>query len=155
MPDSISVHVEGLAEFSAKLESIPLRIARAVLRRGMRAGAAPLREEMQNRVHRRTGFLAEHIGLRISTSGRTDLFATARIGPERVPYPEDDPLAVRVGIASGHKPVTADMVGRFLEFGTRKMSPFPFIRTAFESQKSTALEAFTAASRDAFDEAVY
>jgi HK97 gp10 family phage protein len=144
MADLVSVQVQGLAELEAKLESVPLKIARAILRRAVKAGGEIFRAEMQARVNRLTGFLAAHIGIRLSTRG---LSGTARVGPQVINYP------IRPSKRPGRgRTITAASVGRFLEFGTRKMAKRPFIRQAFETKKEQALDVFVREAKAGFDE---
>lgn len=143
MANVISVQVQGLADLEAKLESVPLKIAQAILRRAVKAGAEVFRGEMQSRVHRATGFLAAHIGVRTSTRG---LAGTALIGAQTINYP------TRPSKRGPGQTISAATVARFLEFGTRKMHAFPFVRQAFESRKQDALGVFITEAKAGFQE---
>lgn len=161
MPDSVTVKVEGFAELERAFRTAPPKIARSILRRAMRPAATVFRDEMVARARRRTGFLADHIGMRISMSS-DELAATARVGPDRTAYPlaEFAAFLKSQGLKAGRGTIskmfsrgtTVAMVARFLEFGTRKMHAFPFIRQAFESRKIAALDTFTAAAKAGFEE---
>jgi HK97 gp10 family phage protein len=159
MPPPIAVKVEGLAELQAKFDQTPKKLARAIMRRALTASAEVLRREMIDRVRRHTGFLAEHMGLKLRLA-RDELAGTASVGPLQDPYPfverpAETPSRSRKPVhARQHKTITAATVARFLEFGTRKMPMFPFIRQSFESRKDAALDAFVAEARNRFDEVV-
>jgi HK97 gp10 family phage protein len=159
MPPPVSVRIDGLAELQERFDQTPKKLARAIMRRALQASADVFRSEMIDRVRRHTGFLAEHIGLKLRLS-RDELAGSAAVGPLQNPYPflernaETPSRSRKATHARQHKTITAATVARFLEFGTRKMPMFPFIRQSFESRKDAALSAFTEEAKNRFDEAV-
>src|SRR5215469_16532844 len=159
MPPPVSVKIDGLAELQARFDQTPKKLARAVMRRALTASANVLKAEMIDRVRRHTGFLAEHIGMKLRLS-RDELAGSASVGPLQDPYPfherpAETPARSRRPIhARQHKTITAATVARFLEFGTRKMPMYPFIRQSFESGKDSALTAFTTEAQARFEESV-
>lgn len=143
MPNGISVRVEG-EELFEKLEHLPLRVAKAIIRSAVRAGAEVFRQEMKARaprgwhVFRRTsykgqkykgrsrefGVLSRAIVMSISTRG-DELEGTAKIGPNKKAF-----------------------WGLFEEFGTKFARARPFIRAAFEAVKERALAAFISKTKE-------
>ena len=108
---------------------------------------------MKTGARRATGFLQDHIAMCIGLR-RDELAGTAKVGPLRTNYPVRlliGPLRQFARRGKGST-ITAADVARFLEFGTRKMSARPFMRRAFESRKSQALDAFTSAARKGVEE---
>jgi HK97 gp10 family phage protein len=147
MPDVMTVKISGLDQIDRKLRSMPLGVARRLLRQAMRSAATIWRDEMQIRAPRgatevRTksgiikkypGFLAEHI--RIQVGANSDLEGYAKVGPARAAF-----------------------WGMFLEFGTGPrhkksgaysgvMPAHPFIRASYESKASAVLDKFVEEGR--------
>ena len=147
MAEVVSVKVTGLAELQKNLEQIPPKIAKGVLRRGLAAGARVFQNEMKIRAARATGFLIEHIAIRVRARG-DDLQGIALVGPTKSDYPRRN--AERGGKG---RTISAATVARFLEFGTSKMKARPFIRQSFETKKNAALDAFVDAAKAAFEAA--
>jgi HK97 gp10 family phage protein len=154
--DGITLKVEGLKELQQKLDELPLKLARRILRRALGAAANVWKREMELRAPRIAqalygapeGYLAAHIGLRVSIRG-DELSGTAAVGPTKDAYP------LRIPKRGGRgSTVTVAMVARFLEFGTRKMAAKPFIRQSFEAKKDDALEQFIDGAKVGFNEAV-
>ena len=131
--DVIWVKVSGLDELQKKLrDELPKR-AKQILKDALFAAAQVIKNEMMTLAPRRTGFLAEHIDVKLSARGG-ELAASAFIGPNgRVMYREQTGKG-KVWI---RKAVT---VARWLEFGTSKMAAHPFMTTAFETKKQGALD---------------
>lgn len=142
MPDSVNeiVKLTGFDDLERKLEELPARAAREALRNGLKAGGEIWREEMAGRVRqgwhhgrgknapRVFGYLSQHIIARTQMEG--DLAGKVDVGPER-----------------------GGFWARFLEFGTRKMAAFPFIRVSFESRKNDVLQKFKDETRAAIERA--
>jgi HK97 gp10 family phage protein len=138
MADLIEVEITGGDEIQEKLENLPSRIGKAILKKALRAGAEVFRAEMARRapqgwhVFRTTeykgakykgrsrdfGVLARSIRTSISVRG-DELEGTASIGPSRKAF-----------------------WGLFEEFGRRGARAQPFIIPAFDAAKDRALEAF-------------
>jgi HK97 gp10 family phage protein len=141
----VTVKITGLSELQARLEQVPRNIARGVLRRGLRA-AEVWKREMELRVARLTGFLALHIGMRVTVRG-DELAGSAIVGPLKADYPQRIPKQRGRGST-----ISAATVARFLEFGTRKMRARPFIRQSFEARKDEVLAHFIREAKAGFDE---
>ena len=153
----VDVRVEGLDELTRRFDQVPPKIAKAIMRRALKASAQVFLNAMQQEVRRRTGFLAAHLGLKIRLT-RDEYGGTASVGALKTNYP----LNMRGATlpATGDRPnrsrvtttISAASVARFLEFGTRKMPAFPFIRRSFEAEKSAALDTFVTAAKAGFQE---
>lgn len=138
--DIVSVKISGGEEILAKLERLPLRIAKAIIKTAVRAGGQVFRDQMKLRaprgwhVFRKTaykgqkykgrsrefGVLARAIVMKLSVRG-DELQGTASVGPNKKAF-----------------------WGLFQEFGAKKNSQpaHPFIRASFESVKEKALSVF-------------
>lgn len=60
--------VEGLKELNARLQQLPVKMEKKILRNALRAGAVVMRDDAKARVRRKYGLLAK--SLRVSTDGR-------------------------------------------------------------------------------------
>jgi HK97 gp10 family phage protein len=162
MPDVISIKIEGLDELERKLDTIPLKVARRVIRESLKDAAEIWAEDM--RAHVRRGphdfskpteriFAVIANAIRVRLSVKSDLEGEADVGPGKNEY-----------------------WSRFLEFGTRlrhrgkgigySLSPrgtrlrnrggastgtmpaFPFIKPAFDARKEEVLARFIQSVRE-------
>jgi HK97 gp10 family phage protein len=138
MPDLIEVEIKGGEEIQEKLENLPSRIGKAIVKKALRAGAAVFRDEMALlapqgwHVFRNTEYKGQKFkgrsrdfgvlsrSIRTSLSIRGDeLEGEAKIGPSKKAF-----------------------WGLFEEFGRRGARKQPFIRKAFDSARDKALAAF-------------
>jgi HK97 gp10 family phage protein len=145
MPDTVTVNIKGLDELQKALEALGRDVAMKVVKDGLKAGAAPLIEEMVAQAPKDTGFLAEHFNAR-TKSIREDIAAVAFVGPKpNTDYPDADGTyrtkMTKAGKAKQVGSISVESVARFLEFGTTKMKKHPFITRAWEAKKGAALQA--------------
>ena len=119
------ITVEGLSEIEHAMENLSIQVNRRVLRDGLRAGAEVYRNGMSARAPERTGLLRSSITVRVKIGARGQV---ASIGPSKDAF-----------------------YGRFLELGTRKMEPRPFMRPTLIADGRAAVEAFLAAGRATFE----
>lgn len=143
MPDSITVRITGADELARALTEKPPIVAREIIRTSLRDAAQPWREEMIQRV-RRGWHVFQHAILR-GKRGQ----GTAAAGREREYGVIASHILTRVRVgASGFDgsatvyPSKRAFWALFLEFGTRKMRSFPFMRPSFEARKEEVLDRF-------------
>ena len=86
--------VIGMDNILRQLDAVPRNLQRKILRRGLRKGAVPVRDEARRRVRRRSGLLAKSI-----------VIASSRGSGQR------GAIAYKVGLRS------RAWYGRFLEYG--------------------------------------
>jgi len=142
--DLIQAKMTGGAEIQEKLERLPSRIAKAIIKTAVRAAGQVFREQMKLRApqgwhvfggtkykgqkykgrSREFGLLSRGIILKTSFRG-DELAGTASIGPSKKTF-----------------------WGLFQEFGTKKSKANPFIRATFESSKDEALSVFIATAKE-------
>lgn len=124
MPD-FDIEVKGLAELEQTLLQLADPAVRRVLRKGMRRGAAIVRNDARARVR----VASRRLQRAIRSRERSDEQGWIRIAVE-VPK--------------------SAFYGKFGEYGTSKMAAWPFMRPAAESKTEEAV----AAMRDAIAEGV-
>lgn len=118
------VSVDGLEELADALDQLPSRVAKAAVRPALNAAGQVFQAAILATAPRDTGELANSITRKVSVKGNLDSMSVI-VGPKYNGGGEQDP-GVRV---------------KFLEFGTVKMAPRPFMRKAFESSKAAATAA--------------
>jgi len=136
MAAPVTVKITGLEQLSQKMQEFPDKLVKKGVVAALRAAGEVFRKEISLRAPRsldvthghEPGFLADHIATKVSTSTKQDRGS------------------VKVG------PVAKAFWGMFAEFGTRFQRALPFVRPAFESVGTQALEAFVAKLREAFHE---
>jgi HK97 gp10 family phage protein len=140
--DNITVKITGADELARKLESEPPVVARQIVRTSLRKAMAPMRTEIIGRV-RRGWHVFQHARLR-GKKGQGSVSA----GRER----EFGVIANNILMRSQTNgdfqgsvavyPSKRAYWAKFLEFGTRKMQAFTFMRPAFETKKQEVLDDF-------------
>lgn len=143
MPDSITVRITGADELARALTEKPPIVAREIIRTSLRDAARPWREEMIQRVRR-----GWHVFQHAILKGKRGQ-GTAPAGREREYGVIASHIFTRVQVgASGFDgsasvyPSKRAFWASFLEFGTRKMRAFPFMRPSFEARKQEVLDRF-------------
>lgn len=123
MADTITMKVAGLRELSLALKELDGRVQKRIARSATAAGARVIAKEAKARVRVDSGNVKKNI-------------RTANLKPDQ-PGLQESVVGVRV------KGKTKDSAfyWTYLEFGTVKMAPKPFIRPAFETKKHEAVEA--------------
>lgn len=156
MSDEFTVEIKGLDELQKAMEELPLKVAKKGLRAALKAGAAPMLNGMHAGAPKKTGFMAEHFGVKLKIN-RDELAGSAFIGPQgKVDYPEYLSGAYRIVRKANGKvkkvgKIAVATIVRFFEFGTSKMAKKPFMTQAFETNKEAALEAIIEKLRDAVE----
>lgn len=117
-----SFRVSGLKELDRALKELPSATAKNVVRRVLLKAAQPIADDMAARVHRRTGYLGDHIdtGTRLSKRQRSVSRKESEVevyaGATSIPY------------------------AHLEEFGTIDTPAHPFARPSWEAGKHGALE---------------
>lgn len=131
MASKITVKVEGLADLERRMQSLSEDMANKIARAATAAGAAVIKKAAIQKVPRDTGNLAKNIIAKRLPKSETELtsehIVTVRKGRRTAKQKA-------AGLRDGY-------YGQFVEFGTVKMSPRPFLRPAFDNNKTQAVEA--------------
>lgn len=143
--DYATIEIKGLKELNDALKQLPDRIAKNVLRGATGAGAAIIRGEMRARApvytgdvqqgHPAPGTLKRAVYMKQIREKSSDTQQTFYVG---VRHGKD-----RQSV--GKKQANLDaFYFSWVEFGTSKMPARPYMRPAFEAQKTAAAEAVKA-----------
>lgn len=135
-----TVRVDGLKELEAKLralgEEYGAKAALSPVRSALRKAGKVVQQSAQNRVRRKTGTLAENIIVaadRKPPDGQLSVKVTVRAKAKAYKSNSTNVRKGRIGLEYQHYGPL--FYARFLEFGTSKMSAYPFLRPAFEENK--------------------
>lgn len=139
----MKIKVEGLKELQKALNQLPKEIQGRPLRAAVSAGAKLIVDDVKTRVPvGETGNLKTAVyryrSRRNSSTGRETFFVGIRQGKAQFKDTAYNRRKGRVG--KTYKTAGEAYYWRFLEFGTAKMQAKPFLRPAFEANKSRAVE---------------
>lgn len=139
----ITVQITGLKELQNALEQLPKEIQGRPLRSAVSAAAKVIVDDVKSRVPvGETGNLKTAVyryrSRRNSATGRETFFVGIRQGKAQYKDTAYNRRKGRVG--KNYKTAGEAYYWRFLEFGTAKMQAKPFLRPAFEANKSRAVE---------------
>ena len=131
----VKVRIEGGAQLAKALQSLPDRVSTRVLRSALIEAAEPMRDRMIALAPREPGKpdIADDILIQPVTRFRDDSDSVGDL--VRV---EEGSAAVVIG------PTKPFFYGKFLEYGTARMAPRPFMRPAFDTEGIKALQRVTA-----------
>lgn len=133
--DDFNIDFSGFLDVSKELEELSKAESTKVLRQATYAGAAVLRDEVRAKAPSRTGKLARNImasSQRSRKNGEVSAGVYVR-GSNKEGTNSDNSMKAK-------DPRNA-YYWRFLEEGTSKMPPVPFIRPAFDSKADEAANA--------------
>ena len=131
------VTVIGLKELNARLAALPAEISNKPLKAALRKVGRVVQKTAKDKVRRKTGALADNIivaRIRKLPKGEEAVQVTIRARAKKY---KDNARNRRTGRVGGaYADVGPLFYARFLEFGTSKMQAYPFLRPAFEQNKS-------------------
>lgn len=154
------VKIEGLEATVAALKALPAQFASkngGPMKRALYKAALIFKQAAIARAPKDTGNLAANIYIyrdrNPKASGANERFLVG-VRKKRAKYSRSR-LNVSLGRVGKNYGIRGDaFYWHFIEFGTKKMSPKPFMRPAFESNKSNALNTFSQEFRRGVDSAV-
>ena len=114
--------IEGLRELGNALKELDGRVQKRIARSATAAGARVIANDAKQRVPVDKGTVKKNL-------------RTANLKPNQRGLQE-----TAVGVRVKGKTDTSAFHWRFLEFGTAKMAPKPFLRPAFEAKKGEAAQ---------------
>lgn len=104
----------GVEQLFANLRALPVELQKKVLGPAVRKAAQPMRDTAEGLAPKETGRLA------------------AAVSMARDKQPQFAGMDVRYVVFVKYKGAGAALYWRYVEFGTSKMAPQPFMRPAFE-----------------------
>ena len=127
------IKITGLSELCAKLQELPARIERNIMRGALRAAAGVVRDEARKRapVSNKEHWLGKGFKKVLIKPGSLKKAIKVRQGKTR----EKGAVLYQVYISK------KIWYGRFVEMGTSKQPGHPYLRPAFDAQKERALAA--------------
>lgn len=138
MPDEIVlVEVRGLAELGRALDNLPAQLSTRLMRGALHAAGDVMAAEAEITAPMRTGALRADIISQVHVS--SDLSVNqVKVGPGY------DRSHLRTLKRTGKLQTSSSpgVYGAFVELGTRRMHPRPWLLPAFESSKQSALDTF-------------
>jgi HK97 gp10 family phage protein len=142
----VQIKVEGLAELAKALKALPPEIAGkngGPLRKAIGRAAVVIRDDARRRAPVDTGNLRDNIVAvrnRKSPQGTEGYYIEVRRKRRKYANTRANRRKGRVGM--NYETMGEAYYGMFVELGTAKMPPRPFLRPAFESKKVEAVETF-------------
>src|SRR5690606_30331566 len=143
---TVQIKVEGLAELAKALKALPAEIAGkngGPLRRAIGRAAVVIRDDARRRAPVDTGNLRDNIiavRKRKSPQGTEGYFVEVRRKRRKYANTRANRRKKRAGMS--YETMGDAYYGMFVELGTAKMPAQPFLRPAFESKKTEAVETF-------------
>lgn len=129
---SVTVDVQGFAELEKELDNLSKAAGKGVLRRSLKKAAQPTADLASSMAPVDTGRLAGSIIVGTKLDGRQ-----AKIHRRMF---RDDKASVEMFVGPSYLKGDGGRHGHLLEFGTVKMSPQPFMRPAWDSDKRAMLD---------------
>lgn len=139
-----SVRIEGLRELNRNLAKLDDRIARNVLNRSVSAGARVIRDEARMNAPIDEGNLKRNIisKKRRARKGQANWIVGVR-GINEATGNSDNSMKTRDPRNSFY--------ARFVEMGTSKSAPHPFMAPAYEAKRGAAVEAIKVSLREGIE----
>lgn len=124
------MQLNGFTELAAALRELPEKVARNALRSAVNAGASVIKKEARSRAPEDSGLLKKNLYQKQIREASGPMVQTFYVG-------------VRTGKKRNKDGTKAELpfYWRFMEFGTSKIPPAPFLRPAFETGKEAAIKA--------------
>jgi len=146
---AIEVRVGGLAELGEALKGFSEKIGKKYLWKATLAAAAVFKAEAIVRVPVRSGALRDAIAV-FRRKGRDASTAYYVVSVRKIRYSAKEKRVLRIlrGANQRVRVIGDAYYGVFVEYGTSKMRAEPFLRPAFETKKTEALEVFRASLAD-------
>ncbi|HEY1089093.1 MAG TPA: HK97-gp10 family putative phage morphogenesis protein [Archangium sp.] len=136
----MALTLKGLEGLQAQLESVGEEMRTKLLRGAMRKAFAPVLEEAKARVPVDRGELRE--GLVMGTAkGRSDteIAAGVMVVPNSTSHKQARMAAAAFGEAQSDR-LPAPRYWHFIEFGTSRQAPQPFLRPALEANQQKVID---------------
>ena len=150
----VEIKVTGLPETIANIEALPDGVRENVIMKALRVALEPIFAAAKNNVPVLYGFLKDHI-TRKTERMKDGVTFIGMVGILTGGEPLD--VTIRKGKnnpAGTEIIVYPAMYGEFVELGTSKMEPVPFLRPSLDSQASNAANLFAIQAEEEIDKLV-
>jgi HK97 gp10 family phage protein len=153
---SVTVKVEGLQQLGEAMRELTEKMNKSIMRSAVRASTKPILTAARSKVSVDTGALKESIQIRRSRRDSHPgyeqwIVGVFKISGGRYANTKANVRSGRVGKEFFIDPPTH--YGTFIEYGTVKMSPKPYLRPAFDEQKYKAVEIMKEKIKDGIEKA--
>ncbi|WP_442765105.1 HK97-gp10 family putative phage morphogenesis protein [Sulfurospirillum cavolei] len=112
--------IKGLEQLISKLNNLPEKLEKKVIRAAVRKGAILVRDKAREKAPVKTGTLKKSIKIRSNKVA-------------------NGIISFKIGPTNDKKKGTDVFYGRFIEFGTSKMAAKPFMRPALDESETEVL----------------
>lgn len=138
-----TIQLTGFKELAAALRELPERVARNGLRASVNAGATVIKTAAIAKAPKDTGALQANMYQKQIREQSGPMEQTFYVGVRKgVAKYAKNAANKRSGKAGkAYKDDGTTFYWKFLEFGTSKMTPRPFLRPAFDNEKENAVKA--------------
>lgn len=141
----IQYQIKGGKELDALLQLLPVEVETKILRNGVAAGAAVIRDEARSLVRKRSGQLAAAIKT-TSSANRSEGYVVAKVklkGPHSFVgnFLEHGVAAHRIWVRDGKRGLVINGVNVGKEVWHPGFGPMPFMRPALDNKASAAVQA--------------
>lgn len=116
----MSTEIKGLEQLISKLNNLPEKLEKKVIRAAVRKGAILVRDKAREKAPVKTGTLKKSIKIRSNKVA-------------------NGIISFKIGPTNDKKKGTDVFYGRFIEFGTSKMAAKPFMRPALDESETEVL----------------
>jgi HK97 gp10 family phage protein len=140
----VTYHIEGLKELQAKLDALPVKLAKRVVRPALEDAGAIVQQEAGVNAPRKTGNLTVNIVSEVTV--HNDLTAEVHVGPDKSAFYG---LYSELGTAPHDETSKDGMTWRHPGEPAR-----PWLRPAFDATKGECLEVIIQDIRDGLDDVV-
>lgn len=150
----IDFTVLGLDELSKKLKEMPIKLAKNGLRAAVNAGAQVVYKEARARVPVDTGRVKKNIYKKQirekSNNVQQTYYVGVRLGSGGT-YAKTKANVRKGRVGKSYDTESRAFYWRFLEFGTSKLPARPFLRPAFDTKKTQAVDAMAKKLKERID----
>lgn len=152
---TITAKVEGIADLSKRIELLTTKVRKKVLGSAVGAGALVTLKAVKAKAPVKTGELRSAVKQRRSRKFSKLDYEERHVGVFKVKggkYAKTKHNVRKGRVGKEYQSDPPEYYWKFLEFGTVKMSPKPFIRPGFEASKQQAVSAIVTRLRKKLDE---